>query len=366
MSSFRRHGFTLIELLVVIAIIAVLIALLLPAVQAAREAARRAQCINNVKQLGLAVHNYISINNVFPAMCVPNDGTYTRYTTAWPTSILANIEQGNVFNLINFSVPLANTYITKIGANVTAVSIMINTFVCPSESIAQWPAPPGDPFAPCSYAGNLGDPGPISQNSGIIVPARETFQPANWVWNNGNCAYFGLASVTDGSSNTAMFSEKLWGLSGSPAVLRASANFKRTIFLPAMDLPSSTLDKGDVATSMNFIRSCLAIPGTQTDFPGASNGNDFAWAISTPFYTMCNSYVHFLTPNQLSCTYATDPSGGYGGVWGAMTATSNHPGGVNIGLADGSVRFIKDSVNLNTWCALGSRNMGEVISSDSY
>jgi prepilin-type processing-associated H-X9-DG protein len=163
-----------------------------------------------------------------------------------------------------------------------------------------------------------------------------------------------------------MFSEHLWGLSGSPIVLRGSANFKRTIFLPAMDLPSTTLDKGDVATTRNFIASCLAIPGTQQDYPGASNGDCFAWSQTMPVFTMNISYTHFMAPNQLSCTYKTDPSGGYGGVWAAITAGSNHPGGVNIGFADGSVRFIKDSVNLTTWWALGSRNLGEVISSDAY
>jgi prepilin-type processing-associated H-X9-DG protein len=271
-----------------------------------------------------------------------------------------------VYNNINFSTPLSNFYITKIGTNVTAVSILISTYVCPSESITQWPAPPGDPFAPQSYAGNLGAPGPISHNSGIIVPAQELFQPPLWAWNNGNNAYFGVQAVTDGTSNTVMISEKLWGLSNSPPVPRASNNFKRTIYLPAMDLPSSVIDTGSAVTALAFIRSCQAVPGNQLDFPGASNGNDFAWAISAPFFTTSNSYVHFLTPNQLSCTYATDPSGGYGGAWGAITATSNHPGGVNIGMADGSVRFVKDSIALNTWWALGTRNLGEVISSDAY
>src|SRR5215475_12188079 len=107
----RRRGFTLIELLVVIAIIAVLIALLLPAVQAAREAARRIQCTNNLKQIGLAIHNYVSTNDVFPAMCVPNSelsggrmvvgGYYSFYTVSWLLSILPYVEQGPLFNSFN-------------------------------------------------------------------------------------------------------------------------------------------------------------------------------------------------------------------------------------------------------------------------
>jgi len=88
--------------------------------------------------------------------------------------------------------------------------------------------------------------------------------------------------------------------------------------------------------------------------------------MSTPFFTSNITYAHFMPPNQASCGYKSDPSGGYGGAWGAMTANSNHPGGVNLCFGDGSVRFVKDSVNLQTWWALGSRNLGEVVSADAY
>src|SRR5580698_6170108 len=96
-----RRGFTLIELLVVIAIFNVLIALLLAAVQSAREAARRAQCVNNLKQLGLTVHNYVSTIGAFPAMCVANATTDTSYRLAWPAAILPNLEQSTIYNAIN-------------------------------------------------------------------------------------------------------------------------------------------------------------------------------------------------------------------------------------------------------------------------
>jgi prepilin-type processing-associated H-X9-DG protein len=297
-------------------------------------------------------------------------GVYDRYTTSWLLSILQYVEQGVLFNAFNLMVPLPS-YNNYFGgtANRTANATLVNTYICPSENILNpWPALP-DLWAPASYAGNLGGPGPISQNSGIIVPATETFQTLlgpGWCWNNGNNAYFGIASVLDGTTNTAMASEHLLGLAGSPPVLRASSNYKRTIFQPAMDLPPSVVDTGNAALALSFVASCQSIPGSQHDYPGASNGNGYTWMMTMPVFTMDVNYTHFMPPNGTPCTYASDPSGGYGGTWGAITANSNHPGGVNVGFADGSVKFIKDTIDLRTWWALGSRNIGEVVSADAY
>jgi prepilin-type processing-associated H-X9-DG protein len=118
--------------------------------------------------------------------------------------------------------------------------------------------------------------------------------------------------------------------------------------------------------ALQFVQACSRIPGTQIDALGASNGNGWSWLYSWPEFSTSENYNHFMTPNTLSCTYPSDPFPGWGGVFAAVTASSNHPGGVNVGMADGSVRFIKNSVNVQTWWALGSRNLGEVISSDSY
>ncbi len=140
----RRNAFTLIELLVVIAIIAVLIALLLPAVQAAREAARRAQCVNNLKQLGLAVHNYLSSNNSFPMQAIANYAQSTgSWSVSWTDSLLPQFEQQSMYNSMNFSLP------TTDGSNTTAGYTYIGDPVCPSESVLTRPA---SPWAPLNYA----------------------------------------------------------------------------------------------------------------------------------------------------------------------------------------------------------------------
>jgi prepilin-type N-terminal cleavage/methylation domain-containing protein/prepilin-type processing-associated H-X9-DG protein len=357
-----RRGFTLIELLVVIAIIAVLIALLLPAVQSAREAARRAQCVNNLKQLGLAVHNYVSQVGSFPASLVPNTtaldpgGAWLDYAS-WAAAILPHLEQGPLYSSLNFSLPMDHAA----NAN-TAGIVQLATLLCPSESITQRPS---NFFGTLNYASNFGGPGPIRQWTGILVPASYQNDPFT-TWINGNNAYFGFASVTDGTSNTAMFSEKLIGLASDADVLRNSKDAIRSEFTASVDLPTSTLDTGNMQLALQFVQACNRIPGTQPDTTGASNGPGWCWLFSWPEYSTSESYNHFMTPNTLSCTYPSDPWPGWGGVYAAVSASSNHPGGVNVGMGDGSVRFVKNSVNLQTWWALGSRNLGEVISSDAY
>jgi prepilin-type N-terminal cleavage/methylation domain-containing protein/prepilin-type processing-associated H-X9-DG protein len=359
-----RRAFTLIELLVVIAIIAVLIALLLPAVQSAREAARRAQCTNNLKQLGLAVHNYVSQANVFPSMTVANYGQDWMYRTAWTTLIIPHLEQSTVYNSLNFNVSMSDA------ANNTAGVFQMLTLLCPSENK---PVRPSDFYGTCNYAANMGGPGPIAMYSGVIVPAREKVStilnpdPPGYFWDNGNNAFFGVQSVTDGTSNTAMISEHLLGqIAYWSPIPRNSPDFKRTEYTTTVDLPASVLDTGNVQIALKFVQACRSIPGTQTDTPGASNGPGWNWYFTFPEFSTQLSYFHFNTPNQASCTYPSDPNPGWGGTWAAITANSNHPGGVNVGFADGSVRFIKDSVDLRTWWSLGSRNGGEVVSSDAF
>ncbi len=179
LSPRRMRGFTLIELLVVIAIIAVLIALLLPAVQAAREAARRAQCINNLKQLGLAFHNYHSTYNSLPAdglflssaySTVAGQGPGWGWCTSWEVSLLPNLEQTAMSNAYNYNIAPDQP------ANYTVGFNQIASLLCPSEN---QPVRPNSPWAGTSYHGNHGGPGIVTNWSGTVVQ-NFTSYPAAW------------------------------------------------------------------------------------------------------------------------------------------------------------------------------------------
>jgi prepilin-type N-terminal cleavage/methylation domain-containing protein/prepilin-type processing-associated H-X9-DG protein len=374
-----RRGFTLIELLVVIAIIAVLIALLLPAVQAAREAARRAQCINNLKQLGLAAHNYVSINNVYPCQSVQNTSQWAWEPT-WVAAILPQMEQTQVYNAINFSLPMleigfVNPVATGGLANSTAGLTTIASLLCPSESLIHQVSFSGT-WAPTNYAGNYGGPGTISSCNGLIIPSR-----GDIFVGSPNLGPVNLASVTDGTSNTTMFSEHLLGywsggadnMATSPAKVGSSLA-KRAIFLVSSVSPLPDQGAAGVTMALNLMNGCKALPaGTAPSADGSAGAN---WLFTQGFDTVDVSYTHFMTPNTLTCAGAESgffgaqgnfTSDGSGGGWlGASTANSNHPGGVNTAMGDGSVRFIKDSVNYQTWWALGTRGGGEILSADSY
>jgi prepilin-type N-terminal cleavage/methylation domain-containing protein/prepilin-type processing-associated H-X9-DG protein len=376
----KARGFTLIELLVVIAIIAVLIALLLPAVQAAREAARRSQCTNNMKQLGLAVHNYHSTYNALPAECMWMGATYGAqslsgswgWNASWPVALLPNLEQVPTYNAYN------NGWTPDQPQNSTVAYLALQVLICPSDDQKQRP---NYPWAPMSYAGNWGGPGPIRMWSGTLVmpfTCSTTNQiPINgwgvgtcWWGADSNLAYFGLEGVTDGSSNTALFSERLMGWAagagnangGVPLYVNGGNQAKRGIYLTTA--LATDYNQLDSVGALRSVKACQALPGTTASNTGWLIG--FSWALSYPWHVVVNCYHHYNTPNKLTCLNSSDVGGLWGGADGMSTATSNHPGGVNVCFADGSVHFVKDSVAVNTWWALGTRNQGEVLSSDSY
>jgi prepilin-type N-terminal cleavage/methylation domain-containing protein/prepilin-type processing-associated H-X9-DG protein len=365
--SARRQGFTLIELLVVIAIIAVLIALLLPAVQAAREAARRAQCTNNLKQLGLAVHNYISVNNVFPVTSMFLGPAYNptnqglpgwQWNASWTTALLPNLEQTPLFNSYNFHADGLSVLNTTMGYSA------ISSLICPSETIR---VRPFAPWAPLSYRGNHGGPGIIQNWTGTIVELATT-NPGAW-WGNGdpNMGVFGLESVTDGSSNTALFSEKLMGISGNSSLVTSSTPTNNIRGLYSVNY-AGAYNTGNGALALQGLQACQAIPPGTAD-NGQIGMNGAFWHAGQPWAILVNGYTHFNTPNGMSCISPSDTGGGsnlWGGTSGMITPTSFHPGGVNCGFADGSVKFLKNSINPQAWWAIGTRNQGEVVSADSY
>ncbi len=373
----RTHrAFTLIELLVVIAIIAVLIALLLPAVQAAREAARRAQCTNNLKQLALAVHNYQSANNAFPVLFgnfgnpSPPSGPSSpngEWPLGWAVGLLPYIEQRGLFNSANYSGGATSPL------NQSSVSnIKISAYVCPSESLKTGPWV-GSTYI--NYHANFGGPECISPWSGPIVPMPQdgsTYPGINNVYPYGvtNLAPVDFPQITDGTSNTALFSEKLIGLNGFIQVYPGNTpNSNRvsyqTNFTTDVNGNPSSIATGGTAMALSFVQTCKSISGT-TSPTNPTQWSGACWNGSHAGTLHFNAYNHYNTPNTLSCVAGNSWGGAPGGFNDIITATSLHPGGVNVAMCDGSVKFVKDSVAINVWWAIGSRNLGELLSSDQY
>jgi prepilin-type N-terminal cleavage/methylation domain-containing protein/prepilin-type processing-associated H-X9-DG protein len=384
-----RRGFTLIELLVVIAIIAVLIALLLPAVQAAREAARRAQCTNNLKQIGLAAQNYVSSNNVFPpqtswptmAATYTNTGVGMSWGFNWYLAIFPQLEQNTIFNATNFYLCPLDGGIGQYSM-VTAATTQVNSLLCPSESATTnlYSSPSGlGYYAVSNYVGNYGGPAAIQAYTGTIVPGYDLTQGLTTLSNR--LQVIGMQSITDGTSNTALVSERL--LSGYPygsttTVYPQGIPGLRAIFMSSYSgaIPGTASNMATTAnTALLFAQSCNSLgSGTASTYPANIGVQMMA---GNPATLVLSSYVHWTAPNTPPCMNPSDPTNGlastgsiptigYIGPWGAPSANSLHPGGVNVGFCDGSVHFIKNSVALTTWWGLGTRAMGEVISSDSY
>ena len=360
----RRRGFTLIELLVVIAIIAVLIALLLPAVPAAREAARRIQCTNNMKQLGIAMHNYISANNCFAPLATnfSKVGGPSLAKGDWPmgwgVTLLPGLEQQALYNTANYTQSVNNNVNTR-----TLCATKVAGYICPSESSSQGPFY-ADSWT--NYAGNFGGPPTLAVWTGPIV-----FMTDSAVGESGISAKFqvnlgpvGIEAVADGTSNTAMFSERLIGVGGgaTSSIAAGTRNALRTSYR----LPISTkVAAGTGDDAMAAVKACQAIPATQMSV-GVDSYNGGIWPGSHRGTLRFNAYNHFNTPNKLTCNSTDSANGVPGSLNDMITPASNHPGGVNVTLCDGSVRFIKDSVNVGAWWAIGTRNGGEVVGSDAY
>ena len=341
-----RPGFTLVELLVVIAIIGILIALLLPAVQAAREAARRSQCTNNLKQLGLAAHNYHDIWKVFPwrqggsgNRCTgefdpcPSNQFHMRMRGSGFFCLLPFIEQQALYNLVaNRTPPFSPPpWYTSNQAWLTEVP----TFRCPSDG---YRAPAGS-LQPTNYRMSAGDS--LGRMSGGNF-SRGMFT----LYGNRS-----MADLIDGSSNTIAFSEALIG-DGSDRIGRAVA----------------------VNISMTSPADCLARRGPNNTVLPTADGNQLGrrWGDGAMMFTGFNT---MLPPNSPSC----NPSGG-GDHWAStvVSASSNHPGGVNVCFADGSVRFVSNTIDAGNsatpfptsasvispygvWGALGSIAGGETV-----
>ena len=372
----RSRGFTLIELLVVIAIIAVLIALLLPAVQAAREAARRAQCVNNLKQIGLGLHNYHSANDKFPmggtlaGRLFPGDITGNWSNWSAQAQMLPFLEGGPIYNSANF-----NWGVTPYGSgdpcnavNSTAFNARIANFLCPSDGNG----------GSSTQGGNGGD---NSYYASIGTTTSQMALDVNNVRCNGGARCtggmgssgmftlflsYGIADATDGSSNTIAFSESL----NSP---NTTAGFNRGHGWTGINGPGGADNlynalsvfgaaSGDIVTS--GLQACAQQITAGTATLSADHGN--MWAFGATGYTLFNT-IQVPNDSQYKFNECRFGCGGCGEDSSFSSASSsNHSGGCNVLMTDGSVKFIKSTINRLVWMELGTRAGGEVISADAY
>jgi prepilin-type N-terminal cleavage/methylation domain-containing protein/prepilin-type processing-associated H-X9-DG protein len=351
-----RRGFTLIELLVVIAIIAVLIALLLPAVQAAREAARRSQCVNNLKQIGVAMHNYHSAIGTFPLGASLNvyspPGNYYGWANWSASALMLNyLEQAPLYNAINFNFspepapePAAGTteYLSYY-TNSTVYNTKLAVFLCPSDGNAGQTNLNSYSASVGTTTTNAGTTGAAGRSTGVFAMQR--------------C--YAIADVTDGTSNTIAYAENLVGVTGFSGPVKGNG----------------TGPGGSTKASGILDVTTVGVAAVQTDLTACSTKFQTAYAADDRGYRWGGGMMGYSLFNTV-----VPPNGGGQYTWNScradccdqaqaahyLPASSNHSGGVDVLMADGSCKFIKNTINMTTWWALGTRARNETISADSY
>ncbi len=374
------RGFTLIELLVVIAIIAVLIALLLPAVQAAREAARRAQCTNNLKQIGLAMHNYHTANNTFPpgtsasfnSVNSANGGSPCISWNGWSAQamMLPYLEQTTIYNAANFFFDPIND---PQAINTTAFFTKISAFLCPSDGNAGTSGSGGSTACINSYYASEGTTDYSSNGTpGVaVVPLQQCNGGTGSTGVFYYATSYGIQNLMDGTSNTVAFSESLAGTNGNTLV-QYSSGVNTTNGWQGYDVWQSiaTIPATAPGTQMAAtLAACNASWQTATAGAGLSTNKGWYWAWGAESMSLFNTIV---PPNSTqftwgACRFGCNTCGVQSADHSNITnANSNHPGGCNVMMADGHCQFIKSSISMQTWWQLGTRANGEVISSDSY
>jgi len=361
---------------VVITIIAVLIALLLPAVQSAREAARRAQCTNNLRQIGLAMYNYLSVTDVLPPVCIDQEWTGAGKQIPQPhqnwsqhARLLPYLEQRVAYNDINWSFGARwsdgdtvyrdqNPPDNASGGNdsipqMTVLTLQIAAFLCPSDvnrgsSGTFFVDGVNKLVGASNYPCNIG----LNRRlTGGVADKSWSLNGPNYVassWDKSVKSTTDLATFKDGTSNTAIFSE--WIKGQAVATGRATNGLSEVYNLGQ--------NSNFFPTDYQFAQLCNTVPIT-------SANQQWQWKGEWWGYGGTMIYSHTQTPNRTSCVYHDINQDGRGTIT-MVAASSNHPGGVNVLFMDGSVRFVKNSVNYLTWYAIATPGKGEAVSSDSY
>lgn len=337
--SAKRTGFTLIELLVVIAIIAVLISLLLPAVQSAREAARRISCANNLKQLGLAMHQYENANGVFPPAVVLrlNNNGSVAWFGGWSAQgrILPYLEQNASYSAINFSERYSNPM------NTTIASLTISALICPSE------IKPEAKLDGTFYVGSVNYG--VSHGDWFVWGGAAGYDARGMFTVNRSRS---VASVSDGLSNTLMMSE----------VKTYQPYYRDTGAISGMSptsIPAPNADPASI-TSAFFSSTAPKTSGHTEWVDGHVHQGGFTTAFPPNKKIMGTAGKNI----DVDLTSVREVNGGP--TYSAITSRSYHPGGVQVLKADGSVKFIKETVEGNIWRGLSTINGGEVLSADAY
>lgn len=311
----KRPAFTMVEVLVVISIIGILIALILPAVQAAREAGRRAQCVNNLRQIGLAINNYVSVCGAFPP-----GGEIYRQQFSFLAMILPYIEQKPLYDSLNFS---TGPYFSA--ENHTAEAIGVAAYLCPTDS------GPTYNTGWTNYAGNFGTGYlKFGANGAFVLEGLRGVTPAEFL---------------DGTSSTVAVSEWLRGLARMDA-----RDERRSIF----QFPEQVDEPGEFD---QFVQACKGLDITLVPQKDVVNDRGRSWDFGSTLGTL---YHHILNINERSC------HNGHDSLTGAISAGSLHPGGANSLFADGHVRFLRETMAPRIWRAIGSRNGGEILSEGEY
>ena len=358
-SVLRPPGFTLVELLVVIAIIGVLIALLLPAVQAAREAARRSQCLNNLKQLGLASQNYHDVNKVFPPYRAGTDNGAGNLDTDYFMSGLVSLapfyEEQAAYDLaksMNFG---PRPWEDQWAGRPSAWRSQPPGLLCPSELITT-----AENIGKSAYKFKVGNLVDWNNNEwGRLWGQGREPQGIYGILGNPDARgpTFKMGDVRDGTSKTIAMGERRGGLIRRPTYIGNVASNVGGMSDNGAGNPgdTDTIYNLCMATTVNnagkeYKSGQLVMPRS----PDRAWGNPTQrWSDGRPFFSAITTVVG---PNGPSCI-----AGDWDGDWGVFTAGSQHPGIVNVVMADGSVRAIQENIDLRTWRALGTRDGGETV-----